>query len=90
MQLCLAVADLLSGPSERRIWQLRAAFSQGSGQNGVRERAFGSLKYEHLYRIEIEDLPNLARGAEHYRHVFQTMRHILDAGQAGLRRGRLG
>ena len=25
------------------------------GQNGVRERAFGSLKYEHLYRHEIDD-----------------------------------
>ena len=25
------------------------------GQNGVRERAFGSLKYEHLYRLEIDD-----------------------------------
>jgi hypothetical protein len=29
----------------------------------VRERAFGSLKYEHLYRIEIDDLPALAREA---------------------------
>ena len=25
------------------------------GQNGVRERAFGSLKYEHFYRLEIPD-----------------------------------
>jgi transposase InsO family protein len=29
------------------------------GQNGVRERAFGSLKYEHLYRMEIETLQDL-------------------------------
>jgi transposase InsO family protein len=44
------------------------------GQNGVRERAFGSLKYEHLYRIEIDDLPALAREAEAYRHVFNHIR----------------
>ncbi|MEU5885211.1 integrase core domain-containing protein [Spirillospora sp. NPDC047279] len=44
------------------------------GQNGVRERAFGSLKYEHLYRIEIDDLPTLAREAEHYRQVFNHIR----------------
>lgn len=44
------------------------------GQNGVRERAFGSLKYEHLYRIEIADGQTLAAEAEHYRHVFNTIR----------------
>ncbi|WP_222721568.1 integrase core domain-containing protein [Actinomadura sp. HBU206391] len=44
------------------------------GQNGVRERAFGSLKYEHLYRIEIEDLPALAREAEAYRQIFNHIR----------------
>ena len=30
------------------------------GQNGVRERAFGSLKYEHLHRHEITDGPTIA------------------------------
>jgi transposase InsO family protein len=44
------------------------------GQNGVRERAFGSLKYEHLYRQEIETLPDLHREAEAYRQVFNTIR----------------
>ena len=44
------------------------------GQNGVRERAFGSLKYEHLYRHEIETLADLARQAEAYRHVFNHIR----------------
>jgi transposase InsO family protein len=44
------------------------------GQNGVRERAFGSLKYEHLYRIEIDDLPALARETEHYRQIFNHIR----------------
>lgn len=44
------------------------------GQNGVRERAFGSLKYEHLYRSEIETLTDLARESSAYRHVFNYIR----------------
>jgi transposase InsO family protein len=44
------------------------------GQNGVRERAFGSLKYEHLYRIDIADGQALAAEAETYRHVFNHTR----------------
>lgn len=43
-------------------------------QNGVRERAFGSLKYEHLYRLEIDDGHQLAVEAESYRQLFNTMR----------------
>lgn len=42
--------------------------------NGVRERAFGSLKYEHLYRHDIDDVDILAREAEHYRRIFNTIR----------------
>lgn len=44
------------------------------GQNGVRERAFGSLKYEHLYRLEIGDGQSLAVEAERYRKIFNTIR----------------
>ena len=44
------------------------------GQNGVRERAFGSLKYEHLYRTEIDTLSDLTREAEAYRQVFNHIR----------------
>lgn len=44
------------------------------GQNGVRERAFGSLKYEHLYRMEIETLSDLARECETWRHIFNHIR----------------
>jgi putative transposase len=44
------------------------------GQSGVREHAFGSLKYEHLYRHEISDGPSIAREAESYRHVFNWIR----------------
>lgn len=44
------------------------------GQNGVRERAFGSLKYEHLYRLEISNLPELAHEAEAYRQIFNHIR----------------
>ena len=43
-------------------------------QNGVRERAFGSLKYERLHRVEIPDGPTLAAEAEDYRHVFNWIR----------------
>jgi putative transposase len=39
----------------------------------VRERAFGSLKYEH-HRLEIADLPSLAREAEAYRQIFNHIR----------------
>jgi len=44
------------------------------GQNGVRERAFGSLKYEHLYRHEIDDGQQLALEAENYRELFNQVR----------------
>ena len=44
------------------------------GQNGVRERAFGSLKYERLYREDIADAVTLARHAEAFRVEFNTIR----------------
>ena len=44
------------------------------GQNGVRERAFGSLKYEHLYRHEIDDGHQLGLEAETYRTLFNQIR----------------
>jgi len=44
------------------------------GQNGVRERAFGSLKYEHLYRHEIDDGHDLGLHVERYRQLFNTVR----------------
>lgn len=44
------------------------------GQNGVRERAFQSLKYEHLYRQQIDDATDLVREAETFRVEFNTLR----------------
>lgn len=44
------------------------------GQNGVRERGFGSLKYEHLYRHEITDGVQLAVETEAWRQIFNTVR----------------
>ena len=44
------------------------------GQNGVRERGFGSLKYERLYRHEIPDGPTLADHAEEYRQIYNHIR----------------
>jgi transposase InsO family protein len=40
----------------------------------VRERAFGSLKYEHLHGHDITDGPMIAVEAERYRQVFNTVR----------------
>jgi putative transposase len=50
--------------------------AKSPGQNGVRERAFGSLKYEHLYRHadQIATLADLYREAEHYRMTFNHAR----------------
>jgi putative transposase len=48
--------------------------ARSPGQNGVRERAFESLKYEHLYRIDIPDGPTLATEVEAYRQIFNWIR----------------
>lgn len=44
------------------------------GQNGSRERGFGTLKYERLYLDEIDDAIMLAKHAEHYRIEYNTIR----------------
>ena len=42
--------------------------------NGVIERFYGSLKYEHLYRYEIADGITLNDEAEGYRHTYNEVR----------------
>ena len=44
------------------------------GQNGVRERAFQSLKYERLYREQIDDIHDLVAHSEDFRSEFNTIR----------------
>ena len=44
------------------------------GQNGSRERGFGTLKYERLYIDEIEDAVMLAKHAEDYRNEYNQIR----------------
>ena len=44
------------------------------GQNGSRERGFGTLKYERLYIDEIDDAVMLAKHAEDYRIEYNTIR----------------
>lgn len=44
------------------------------GTNGVRERGFGTLKYEQLYRYDITDGVELARHVEAQRQIFNTRR----------------
>lgn len=40
----------------------------------MRERGFGTLKYEQLYRHDIDDGIDLARHVEHQRQIFNTRR----------------
>ena len=42
--------------------------------NGVVERFFGAIKYEHLYREEIEDGAMVARAVDHYRALYNAVR----------------
>ena len=56
--------------------------ARSPGQNGVRERRFGSLKYEHLCRHEITDGVAVAREAEAYRQVFNHFRPHESLGMA--------
>jgi len=44
------------------------------GQNGSRERGFGSLKYEKLFLEEIHDVLDLVAHAEDYRTDYNTVR----------------
>ncbi|WP_052391494.1 integrase core domain-containing protein [Streptomyces sp. NRRL B-24484] len=44
------------------------------GQNGSRERGFGSLRYEKLFLEEIPDALDLVRHAEDYRLEYNTVR----------------
>jgi len=44
------------------------------GQNGSRERGFGTLKYERLYLDEIDDALALAERAEAYRIEYNELR----------------
>lgn len=44
------------------------------GQNGSRERGFGTLKYERLYIDEIDDALMLDKHAEEYRIEYNTIR----------------
>lgn len=44
------------------------------GQNGSRERGFGTLKYERLFIDEIDDAIMLAKRAEDYRIEYNTIR----------------
>ena len=44
------------------------------GQNGSRERGFGTLKYERLFIDEIDDAVMLAKHAENYRIEYNSVR----------------
>ena len=48
--------------------------SQVAGQNGSRERGFGSLKYERLFLEEIDDVLAVVKHADAYRVEHNTVR----------------
>ncbi len=64
-------ADYIS--SRRDVEHVRTKIKT-PGQNGVRERAFGTLKYERLYREDITDGALLAEHADAFRVEFNTIR----------------
>jgi putative transposase len=59
--------------SRRELNHVRTKI-KSPGQNGVRERGFGTLKYERLYREEITDGAWLAEHADDFRVQFNTVR----------------
>ncbi len=64
------LAELLTDPVTGEI----RPRPKSPNQNGVRERAFGSLKYEHLYRLEIDDGHQFGLEVEAYRQLFNQVR----------------
>jgi putative transposase len=67
-----AFADLFTGddPLLRHV-RTRVKSPQ---TNGVIERFFGTLKYEHLYRADIGDGDALAVEINRFRHIYNTIR----------------
>ena len=49
-------------------------FTRSPGQNGSRERGFGSLKYERLFLEEIDDVLAVVKHADAYRVEHNTVR----------------
>ncbi len=48
--------------------------AKSPGQNGSRERGFGTLKYEQLFLDEVDDAVALAERAEDYRLEYNRVR----------------
>ncbi len=66
-----------------RGWRNSDTGRESPHTNGVRERASGSLRCEHLYREEITDGVMLVDQSEHDRQIFNTIRphEALDMGR---------
>lgn len=61
-------------PPSRRASSISRLSRWSPHTNGVRERAFGSLNYEHLYRHDITDGVDPARESERYRQILNNTR----------------
>jgi len=61
-------------PVPRRTGRGQRGVFEAPGQNGVRERAFGSPEYEKLCREHIDDALDLIRESDAFRVEFNTVR----------------
>ena len=61
-------------PEARSAGDGGRACDQRGRLRALSERAFGSLKYEHFYRHEIDDGHQLGLEVEAYRQLFNTVR----------------
>lgn len=59
--------------SKRHIVHIRTR-ARAPHTNGVIERFFGSIKYEHLYRHDITDALDLTEHCESYRTIYNSIR----------------
>ena len=59
--------------SKRHIVHIRTR-NKAPWTNGVIERFFGSIKYEQLYRVDIDNVLDLEREVVDYRNLYNTIR----------------
>lgn len=71
------------------VWFLRTGV-KCLQTNGVIERFFGTLKYEHVYRAVIDDGDALAMEAARYRQIYNAIRPHQALGDRTPRQAYLG
>jgi putative transposase len=77
-------------PATTRCYATSAPASDQPQTNGVIERFFGTLKYEHLYRAPIDDGGALAMEAARFRDIYNRIRPHQSLGDRAPRGAYLG